>query len=470
MELYRGKVVKIEGDYAIVLSDTGAFHSIKIKGHMVVSQEIIYTDYDFVKIKNKSSIKKRYYYVALVASLLLVIYIGCIFHNPSPSLYAIVSIDINPSVDLYLDKDLQVTKIKAHNIEGQKIISNELLNRPLEDVISNIVKNSEDNNYITNNKNSILVSTSVIEYNVDVNTIKDTVTNAVQQTSHNEINLYSIDVENIDMNKWKESKMSIGMYEMATKYNYDRIKERTSVTELMEEYETIKDNVNINKQIIKPLKNKKDQNKDSEKDINNKVNIDFDNKKQDFIKKIINEKNKIKDNIDHQDHEANDVDDKMDGVIDQIEETINQVDDGIDETIDQVGDKVNETIDEVEDKIEETTDQVEDKVDETIDQVEDKVDETINEVEDKVDETIDEVENKVDETIDQVGDKVDETIDQVGDKVDETIDQVEDKIEESIDEVEDMIDERIDQADDEMEEVLDNVEKKLNKIINGLGD
>lgn len=386
MKLYRGKVIKIENDYAIVLSNTGIFHAIEIKGVMGVSQEIMYTDYDFFNIK-KPKARFNYSKLALVASLILIICISYISLSPSNSeVYAIVSIDINPSIDLYVNKDLEVTKIKAHNLEGISIIEEGYINQPLDRVVSHIVSNAENKKYITNEKNSILVASSVVKTTDTVKSekINKIVSKAIGDSLDKEINLYTMSVEKDDIRNWEKEDISIGMYQIVTKYNKDILKSKYSISELMKEYNKIKEKININEVTLNSTTSKDDDLRNeqtskhnnafsriSNNDNSNKYLYDLIMDTLKHIKKEISERSN--------DSRSNEINDKEKNLLNNEvkEEVINKTVDGINEVVEETADGINEIVEETNDGINKILDEAEDIVIE----VENFTEEVIEEVE-----------------------------------------------------------------------------------------
>lgn len=377
MKLYRGKVIKIENDYAIVLSNTGIFHAIEIKGVMGVSQEIMYTDYDFVNIKKKPKARFNYSKLALVASLILIICISYISLSPSNSeVYAIVSIDINPSIDLYVNKDLEVTKIKAHNLEGNSIIQEGYINQPLDKVVSHIVSNAENKNYITNEKNSILVASSVVKTTDTVKSekINKIVSKAIGDTSDKEINLYTMSVEKNDIRNWEKEDISIGMYQIATKYNKDILKSKYSISELMKEYNKIKEKININEVTLNSTTSKHNDLRNEQTSVYNNIfsrTSNNDNSNKYLYDLIMDTLKHIKKEISERsnDSRSNEINDKEKNLLSNEvkEEVINKTVDGINEVVEETNDGINKILDEAEDiviEVENFTEEVIEEVEE----------------------------------------------------------------------------------------------------------
>ncbi|PKM95193.1 MAG: hypothetical protein CVU84_05760 [Firmicutes bacterium HGW-Firmicutes-1] len=372
MKTYKGKIFKVTEEYAIVLADTGEFHAIGIKGKMVVSSEVIYTDYDFVKINRKT--KKGFIFSksAMVASLILVIIFGYIRLVSPSTTYAIVSLDINPSIDIHVDKMLRVTQLDAHNYEGESIINNEYIGMSLSDVVSRIVISAQDKKYLTERNNGILVATSIIKNSeaIKIDKIHSIVTQAIAVSATQKINIYSLEITNADMKASSKENLSIGKYELAKQYGKDTdLVRNTTITDLMKEYKKLKDTINIiiEEQILEPT--------------NIKSNINKGVKKVDEVldRTVTNEDvNKVVDGV------VNEVDSSVKIVVEEVDsvvkEMLNEVDDAVVEIKEDVNHVVEEAVDEMNNAIDVTVDEINDAADSVINEVNQVKDDAVNNV------------------------------------------------------------------------------------------
>lgn len=77
------------------------------------------------------------------------------------SIDSIVAIDVNPSVEIILNKSYHVLSVRANNEDGEKLIQNKhFKNKTCDAVIEELTVSLSDEGYINKNKNSILVSVS----------------------------------------------------------------------------------------------------------------------------------------------------------------------------------------------------------------------------------------------------------------------------------------------------------------------
>ena len=68
------------------------------------------------------------------------------------SIYSTITLDINPSIEINLDKDEKIINVKALNDDAKEIVSDELDGMDLEEAIHNIVDKVIEKGYVSNNQ------------------------------------------------------------------------------------------------------------------------------------------------------------------------------------------------------------------------------------------------------------------------------------------------------------------------------
>ena len=160
-----GTIVKVDSTYAVVLSDEGKPEKINYKLGMSLGQKVYYFKEDVYTIKSK--IMKM---SALVASLLIVILVATLLDfggttsNAKP--YAIVTVDINPSVEIELDTDNIVMKVTNLNDAATDIISNNMIGMNIEDALELLLNNAQVKGFLLED-GSILISSVILEEDED---------------------------------------------------------------------------------------------------------------------------------------------------------------------------------------------------------------------------------------------------------------------------------------------------------------
>lgn len=149
--------------FTIVMVRGGAFYKAKPIDAMIGS-EVSFEPFDGNKKTfllfpaKKVSAPVRLLSMACVLLLLVLPFYFIVSVNKT---YAYVNIDINPSVELELNKDLKVQSIHSLNKDGKELVSNlsDYKNQNVEKVIRMIMKESEHSGMINDQKN-ILVGVS----------------------------------------------------------------------------------------------------------------------------------------------------------------------------------------------------------------------------------------------------------------------------------------------------------------------
>jgi len=156
-----GVVYDLRSDKAVVLTQNGNFAMIQRREDMFLGQQIAYEAKDIYHLKN-NYIK----YASICAGVAAVCVLVFIFLRTIPGsadVYGFVSVDINPSVEFCINDDYKVLEVDALNSDATKLLKNiKVVNRPIEVVIVEIVRESKKYGYITSEeKADVLISASL---------------------------------------------------------------------------------------------------------------------------------------------------------------------------------------------------------------------------------------------------------------------------------------------------------------------
>ncbi len=97
------------------------------------------------------------------ASLLVACFLCALlffYNQPEEKVFAYVSVDINPSLEVSVTKDLRVIDLQACNDDGRRILKElkQWENKQLQEVIRAIIKQSQEDKYLTNDKQVMLTA------------------------------------------------------------------------------------------------------------------------------------------------------------------------------------------------------------------------------------------------------------------------------------------------------------------------
>lgn len=154
----KGIVMDIKKRSIIVLTPDGEFINCKKKlDSYIIGQEIVFHEQE--KRKMPFSIPSLLKPASLVVACFLCVFLF-LFNQPKEQALAYVSIDINPSIEASVTKDLRVTELRACNDDGKRILKEikGWKNEYLQDVVRLIIKQSKEDGYLTSDKQVMLTS------------------------------------------------------------------------------------------------------------------------------------------------------------------------------------------------------------------------------------------------------------------------------------------------------------------------
>jgi hypothetical protein len=251
--------MKVEKDFAIILTDTMEYIKVIKKDNLHVGKRIIFVKDDIYKEK-KVSYKK----FGIIAAIFVMMIFSVtsinklnMFNHVSLGATAIISVDINPSIEFEINKKSEVIRVKPFNQEGQELIDEDLKGKPIEEALAIIIRNAEEKEYITEEKNSILISTTVIEDDFEEKTKeleKHIERKMKEKIEQEKVNIVYVKGNKEDLEEAKKQEISIGKYEV-----YKKSKEKNE-NKTLEQIKKMKVQEIVDEGLIQPkIKIKKDK-------------------------------------------------------------------------------------------------------------------------------------------------------------------------------------------------------------------
>ncbi|EMY5504448.1 anti-sigma factor domain-containing protein [Bacillus wiedmannii] len=154
----KGIVMDIKKHNVVVLTPNGEFITFKRKAHpYMIGEEISFNKQEqrAPRFSIPPFLKPTTVIVAGFLCVLLFFY-----NQPEEKVFAYVSVDINPSIEASVTEDLRVIDLRACNDDGRRILQemNRWENKHLQDVIRIIIKQSQEDKYLTNDKQVMLTA------------------------------------------------------------------------------------------------------------------------------------------------------------------------------------------------------------------------------------------------------------------------------------------------------------------------
>lgn len=158
--IYRGSVVKINDKDIVVMTENNTFEKIKKFEGLEEGMEVYFEKQDIIKNK-KSHLNNIPTVAAAIFLLVFTSIYGISFWNTNYEAIALVSVDINPSVEIELNKNHKVIKALPINEDATNLPLHELKNKPLVDALNSLVQMTENEGYIKSTEKNYVVVTAV---------------------------------------------------------------------------------------------------------------------------------------------------------------------------------------------------------------------------------------------------------------------------------------------------------------------
>lgn len=142
----RGVVCRVKSRSAVVLTPDFEFVEIRKRPGMQTGQEVRFAAEDLVRYRRTGRL------TALAASfvvLLLAAFLAFPRFSPEPAVYAYVGVEVNPGIELALDRALKVVGVEALNAEGAGLLpALNLAGMPAPEAVAGVVRACLEQGYL----------------------------------------------------------------------------------------------------------------------------------------------------------------------------------------------------------------------------------------------------------------------------------------------------------------------------------
>ncbi len=158
----KGIVMEIDDAFLTLLTPEGEFlHARRQKQPYAIGEEILFFPIESVKTTNRFNTLKNVFKIKPVWALMaaLFIFLGSFFPMyQNNKAYAYMSIDVNPSIELGLNKKMQVIELTGFNKEGKKIISrlNDWKKKDVSDLAQSILEEIQKEGFLKTEEHVII--------------------------------------------------------------------------------------------------------------------------------------------------------------------------------------------------------------------------------------------------------------------------------------------------------------------------
>lgn len=224
--MFKGIIIDIKEQYAIVMKEGGDMVRVEKKKGMKVGQSIFFLEDDIYYNKTKqstNSIRKWIVPIGAIAAMLIFIFNPIInILNPiTDNTYAVLTLDVNPSVEFNLDKNGKIVNAIGLNDDGKALELGNINGLTVEEGISILRDTFSKENYLKNN-NSVLVGFSFVGEE-DIN-FEERIQNTIKSNFDN-ITVAYLKGTSEDIKSAENKGISLGKYEALLKLDEDNFED-----------------------------------------------------------------------------------------------------------------------------------------------------------------------------------------------------------------------------------------------------
>ncbi|NFG62219.1 MULTISPECIES: anti-sigma factor domain-containing protein [unclassified Clostridium] len=209
----KGIIMEIKKEYAIVMNDTGSIESIKVKDGMKLGQKIFYFEEDLVNINQNRSVNKISLFKTFgtFAALFLLIFT---FFQPLAfnKAYAVVSLDINPSIQIQVNNKKKIVAVEGVNEDGKNIDFSSINGLEIDKGIEGIKAILVEKEYL-GETGEVLVAFALLDKHEDEN-YENQIQDAIKTTFKTE-NVTYVKGSKEAVEEAKTKGISLGRYEVS---------------------------------------------------------------------------------------------------------------------------------------------------------------------------------------------------------------------------------------------------------------
>ncbi|CAH0265726.1 anti-sigma factor domain-containing protein [Peribacillus sp. Bi134] len=228
----KGVILSVNKRFVTLLTPEGEFLKTKRQEREYeVGEEITFSPakqkFTLAFFNFHSSFKKTA--VLSIASTFLILFSILPSYFPGP-VSAYMTIDVNPSIELELDDDLEVLKLTGLNEDGKLVIGQlkDWKGKDIKTVTNRIVETTKQLGYLKGNK-QIVVSTTLLEKDKELDkNLKEEIKEISEQDNVSNTKMKVIQATKSDRKQAREQGISTGKY-LEKKLNEDKDKDKVKV-------------------------------------------------------------------------------------------------------------------------------------------------------------------------------------------------------------------------------------------------
>ena len=165
--IYAGTIIEISNKKTYVFTMDCSVVTLRTREEYMLGQQITFAKRDkFPELIHTASMKTLAIAAAFVLLIASAVTTASVFHNQHGGFdtvcTALVSVDINPSIEISINKEEQIVSVQAKNEDGIKLLNNlDLTQKQLVDGVNEIIAAAKEMGYIDESKKVVLVSAAL---------------------------------------------------------------------------------------------------------------------------------------------------------------------------------------------------------------------------------------------------------------------------------------------------------------------
>lgn len=260
-------IVEISGKEMVVMDSKGCFHRMKTKDNYNIGDEILFRP-------NKSFISSYFKPIAAIAATIILMISGAGYgYREYYSPYAYVDIDINPSIELVLNKHMKVLNVENLNDDAGKIIKDVkgFKNKSVEQAVEMVLDNVESQQILKDDQENVLMYTVSGVNEQQLPELNKKIENVTIKRLSKRLKKENIIMEQVSIEKRNEAsklKLSPGrviLFEKLKKVKPDAKLEEVEKMPVRETIKLIKEYKNKNRESTQPIQKVKNNDSNNNK-------------------------------------------------------------------------------------------------------------------------------------------------------------------------------------------------------------
>ncbi|MBM4764310.1 anti-sigma factor domain-containing protein [Bacillus sp. B15-48] len=241
----KGVVLEVNERYVTLLTPEGEYiQTRKLQQEYLVGEEIQFFPSEEPELTRAANIvqslrKLKVRFVSVSVAVLLLVMMSFSIYD-SRHVYAYMSIDINPSIELGLNKELKVISMQGYNDDGKKIAAQleNWKNKNAVIVAEKIIEKMETLGFLNENKNILIaaVPTSSVERSTQDGNLEETLSE-IKNTTQEDVEITVVNGTVEERETAIKQGMTTGGFKQEMKSETTKIIEKTKETPVFKENE-----------------------------------------------------------------------------------------------------------------------------------------------------------------------------------------------------------------------------------------